>query len=128
MKNSAKAQNRCQSKGDGNQDLRVTQADIDGWTAFNGKGPSRYDINLDGVTDDKDLQIIKANLGLDCLDICKRADLNRDGKVNSADLTLLNKQKGACTDLATCGGDLNGDGKVDSKDVSLMRNAQRTCQ
>ena len=128
MKNSAKPQNRCRSKGDGNLDQRVNQADIDGWTAFNGKGPSVYDINLDGVTDEKDLEIIKANLGLDCLDICTRTDLNRDGKVNSADLTLLNKQRGTCTDLALCGGDLNGDGKVDRKDVTLMKNAQQTCK
>jgi hypothetical protein len=128
MKNSAKSQNRCRAKGDGNLDQRVNQADIDGWTAFNGKGPSLYDVNEDGVTDEKDLKIIKANLGLDCLSICIRADLNRDGKVNSADMTLLNKQKGTCTDLAFCGGDLDGDGKVDSSDVTLMKNAQQTCK
>jgi len=128
MKNSVKSQNRCRAKGDGNLDQRVNQADIDGWAAFNGNGPSLYDINEDGVTDEKDLEIIKANLGVDCLNICIRADLNRDGKVNSADMTLLNKQTGVCTDLAFCGGDLNGDGKVNSADVALMKNAQQTCK
>jgi arylsulfatase A-like enzyme len=128
VKNSAKAQNKCQAKGDGNQDMRVTQADIEGWQAFNGKGPSRYDINLDGVTDEADLKIIQANLGHDCLDICMRADLNRDGKVNSADLTLLSKQAGTCADDIFCGGDLNGDGKVDNVDVALLKSAQKTCK
>ncbi len=128
MKKSANAQNRCQSKGDGNMDMRVTQADINNWKVYNGKGPSRYDINLDGVTDDKDLAIIQANLGLDCMNICQRADLNRDGKVDSTDLKLLNKQFGTCEDDIFCGGDLNGDGKVSSADVSLMKNAQQTCQ
>ena len=28
----------CRKKGDGNLDQRVDQADIDGWTAYNGKG------------------------------------------------------------------------------------------
>jgi arylsulfatase A-like enzyme len=128
MKNSAKAQNKCQSKGDGNMDMRVTQADIDNWKVYNGKGPSRYDINLDGVTDEKDLAIIQANLGLDCMNICQRADLNRDGKVDNADLKLLRGQSGVCADQIFCGGDLNGDGKVDATDVSTMKNAEQTCQ
>ena len=52
--NSVKGQYKCEAKGDGNLDMRVTQADIDGWKAFNGRGPSRYDINLDALTDQKD--------------------------------------------------------------------------
>jgi hypothetical protein len=108
-------------------DQRVTQADIDGWTAFNGKGPSLYDVNLDGLTDENDLKIIKANLDLDCMDICIRADLNRDKKIDSADMKLLNKQTGPCTNAAFCGGDLDGDGKVNNADVRLMNGAARTC-
>jgi arylsulfatase A-like enzyme len=127
MKNSANSQNRCRKKGDGNLDQRVTQADIDGWTAFNGKGPSLYDVNLDGLTDENDLKIIKANLDLDCMDICIRADLNRDKKIDSADMKLLNKQTGPCTNAAFCGGDLDGDGKVNNADVRLMNGAARTC-
>jgi arylsulfatase A-like enzyme len=127
IKKSAKTQNRCQAKGDGNQDQRINQADIDGWTAFKGKGPSRYDINLDGLTDENDLNIINANLGLDCMDVCVRADLNRDGKVTNADMKLLRAQAGACTDLAFCGGDLNGDGRVNAADVTLMTQAQQSC-
>lgn len=128
IQRSANPQNRCARLGDGNMDLFVNQADIDGWKAFNGHGPSRYDINKDGQTDEKDLAIIQANLGLDCMNICDRADLNRDGKVTAADMTLLNKQYGICKDPLMCGGDLNGSGKVDAADVQLMRNAQRTCQ
>ncbi len=124
---SAKAQDICQSLGDGNLDMRVNQLDIQGWQAFNGKGPSRYDINLDGKTDQADLDIIMANQGLDCLGRCKRADLNRDGKVDDADMKLLLKQKGVCTDVIFCGGDLNGDGNVDTADVRLMKKAQATC-
>jgi hypothetical protein len=127
MKNSAKDQNRCQGKGDGNGDLRVNKLDLDGWAKFNGKGPSRYDVNLDGKTDKKDQKIIKANMGLDCMDTCTRADLNRDGVVDSADMTVLNSQRGVCTDPTFCGGDLNGDGVVNSADVKLMNNATATC-
>jgi hypothetical protein len=128
IKDSANSQNRCRKKGDGNLDQRVTQADIDGWTAFKGKGPSLYDINLDGVTDEKDLKIIKANLGLDCMDICQRADLNRDGVVDSNDMKILNSQTGKCTDAAFCGGDLDGDGTVGNKDVNMMKSAQQSCR
>lgn len=125
--NSVKPQNKCQAKGDGNLDMRVNQTDIDNWKIFNGKGPSRYDVNLDGVTDEADLKIIQANLGLDCMTLCQRADLNRDGKVNLTDMNLLKKQTGVCKDQIFCGGDLNGDGKVDNADVSKMKSAQKTC-
>jgi hypothetical protein len=128
LNNAASAQNKCRSKGDGNLDMRVTQADLDNWSAFNGKGPSVYDINVDGQTDEKDRNIIKANIGLDCMNICQRADLNRDGKVDSTDLNLLNKQRGTCSDQIFCGGDLNGDGKVISSDIKRMKNAQQSCQ
>jgi hypothetical protein len=128
LNNAASAENKCRAKGDGNLDQRVTQADLDNWAAFNGKGPSVYDINLDGQTDEKDRNIIKANIGLDCMSRCARADLNRDGVVDSKDGALLSKQRGTCTDQIFCGGDLNGDGKVNSTDVNRMRNAQRSCQ
>jgi hypothetical protein len=127
IKNSVRSQNRCQAKGDGNQDQRINQADLDGWAAFNGKGPSRFDINIDGVTDQKDRKVIQANLGLDCMDVCVRSDLNRDGVVNNTDNRLLRAQRGACTDLAFCGGDLNGDGKVNAADMTIMTNAQQSC-
>ncbi|MBI3705309.1 MAG: sulfatase-like hydrolase/transferase [Rhizobiales bacterium] len=125
--NSANAQNGCQAKGDGNLDLRITQADIQGWQAYNGRGPSRYDIHLDGQTDEKDLAIIQANLGQDCLNICVRADLNRDGKIDAADLGLLYTQTGVCTDPIFCSGDLDGDGNVNNNDVQIMTAAQATC-
>jgi hypothetical protein len=125
---SNQAQRNCVAKGDGNMDMRVSQADITGWQAFNGKGPSRYDINLDGQTNAKDLKIIQANLGTTCMTACARADLNRDAKVNATDMALLRKQTGVCTDVIFCGGDLNGDGKVNSVDVSAMSRAQRTCK
>jgi hypothetical protein len=126
-KDSAKPQQICRSKGDGNMDLRVNQADLKGWATFQGKGPSSYDINMDAKTDGKDREIIAANLGLDCLDICTRADLDRNGIVNARDMSLLNKQTGTC-DPVLCGGDLNGDGKVNNRDVQLMTRAQQTCK
>jgi hypothetical protein len=127
IKQSGAAQASCRSKGDGNLDLRVTAADLRGWEVFNGRGPSVYDINLDGVTDRKDRRIIEANLGLDCLDMCVRADLNRDGVVNASDIQLLTRQKGACKDDIFCGGDLNGDSRVNAADVAVMRQAKKTC-
>jgi hypothetical protein len=127
MKNSANAQAVCAAKGDGNMDMRVNQADIEAWAVFAGKGPSRYDINGDGKTDEEDLKIIKANLGRDCMTACQRADLNRDGNVTWADMTLLTKQGGVCTDVIFCSGDLNGDGKVNGTDIALMKRAIKTC-
>jgi hypothetical protein len=127
VQKSAEPQASCQKNGDGNADLRVNKQDIENWKHYAGKGPSRYDINLDGATDEQDLKIIMAHQGMDCLGLCGRADLNRDGKVTNADLRLLLGQKGPCTDQALCGGDLNGDGIVDSKDVSLMTRAESTC-
>jgi hypothetical protein len=129
---SGKPAQTCQSKGDGNLDQRVNQADIDGWKAYDGKGPSRYDINLDAKTDRKDLTIIRANLGTDCLGLCTRADLNRDGRVNNRDRDLLSASlsgwghNGTC-DEVLCNGDLNGDGKVDGVDVGEMVQAQSSC-
>ena len=63
---SAKPQNACAAIGDGNMDMRVDDRDIAGWKSFTGKGPSRYDINTDGITNRRDLAIIKRNLGTNC--------------------------------------------------------------
>ncbi len=63
---SAEPQNACAAIGDGNMDMVIDALDVAGWKDFRGKGPSRYDINVDGFTDGKDRQIIDANLGTDC--------------------------------------------------------------
>jgi arylsulfatase A-like enzyme len=63
---SAEPQTTCAAKGDGNMDLVVDGRDIAGWESFAGKGPSRYDINVDGVTNGADRTIIEKNRGLDC--------------------------------------------------------------
>jgi hypothetical protein len=129
VKSSAKPQSRCVAKGDGNMDLFVNETDISDYKAFRGKGPSRYDINLDAETDDLDLEIIKANQGTDCMDLCTRADLNRDNKVTNRDMSLLSAQFGGCggSKQVFCGGDLNGDDKVNNLDVDLMTKAERRC-
>ena len=116
----------CRAKGDGNLDMRIDRQDIAGWQAFAGKGPSRYDINVDGETDDEDLAIIRANFGRTCMTICRRADLDRNGRVDEADMTLLRAQSGPCKDTL-CGGDLDGDGKVIARDEVYMRNAIGIC-
>jgi len=126
IKTSAEGQQQCEAAGDGNSDLRVNQADVNAWKRFAGKGPSRYDINRDAQTDDKDLAIIQANLGKDCMSVCQRADLNRDGRVGKRDLTLLQKQTGKC-DPVLCGGDLDGNGVVNAKDEQRMTNAIASC-
>lgn len=127
IKESVKPQNQCRKKGDGNLDMRVDAADLSGWQTFNGKGPSVYDINLDGVTDKKDEKIVKANQGLDCMDACARADLDRNGKVNARDRQLLEDQRGDCKDPTLCGGDLDGDGKVGAGDLRILNSARKSC-
>lgn len=119
-------ENKCRARGDGNMDMRITAADIEGYRAFAGKGPSRYDINVDGETDEDDLAIIKANVGKDCLSVCQRADLDRNDRVDAADVTLAMSVRGTCTG-ATCQGDFNGDGKVDDMDVARVQRAVKTC-
>jgi len=55
--------------GDGNFDGRVDQSDLDGyrtWTVKTQNGSTWYDFNLDGITNNVDLEIIKANLGKTC--------------------------------------------------------------
>ena len=66
IQRSAKPQDDCAAKGDGNMDLVVSALDIKGWEAFRGTGPSRYDINVDGLTNAADRTIISSNLGLSC--------------------------------------------------------------
>jgi hypothetical protein len=126
---SGKPADMCQKKGDGNLDQWVNKADIEGWKAYNGKGPSRYDINIDAKTDRKDLQIIEANLGTDCLGLCARADLNRDGRVSDKDMAILRASMGLreTCDEVLCNGDLNGDKKMSREDVRLIFEAQQTC-
>lgn len=128
IKDSATGQDECRKKGDGNLDMRVDKSDVRGWEAFNGKGPSVYDVNLDGATDEKDEAVIEVNLGVDCMGACARADLDRNGKVNARDLRLLEAQKGECKDAVLCGGDLNGDGRVGERDVRLMQSARQSCK
>ena len=123
---SAEPQNVCRGKGDGNRDLRVNRADLAGWKKYQGKGPSQYDINEDGHTDEADRAIIEANLGTDCMNLCERADLDQNRRVNTRDMTLLVQQSGTC-DEVLCGGDLDGNGIVDNRDVNLMLKAQNTC-
>jgi len=51
--------------GDGNLDKKVDQLDLDG-VAANLGGPSVFDFNNDGVTDELDHSIVEHNLGRDC--------------------------------------------------------------
>ncbi len=114
--------------GDGNLDKFVNQFDLNGVKDFLGVS-SFFDFNDDGTTDAKDLAIVEANLGKDCLGrnaICVRSDLNRDGKVNDKDLKLLNAAFGKT--CALCGEDLNGDGVVNQLDRDIMKQAIAMCK
>ena len=58
--------------GDGNDDGRVDQADVDNYEEIVGagwNGSSTYDFNLDGLTDATDLGIIEDNLGTTCFTV-----------------------------------------------------------
>lgn len=116
----------CRAKGDGDMDMRIGPSDLAGWKAFDGKGPSRYDVNVDGETDADDLAIIKANLGTDCMSLCRRADLDRNGRLEARDGSLILAQSGRC-DVVTCSGDLDGDRVVDATDRALFKKAQASC-
>lgn len=116
--------------GDGNQDLRVNQLDLDGVAAFFGAGRSFYDMNGDAETNELDAQIVEEHLGSDCLDACRRADLNQDNVVNSLDVDILNEATGPCSvDLAAevhlCNADLNGDGVINEVDLGILQNTEQ---
>jgi len=111
--------------GDGNMDKFVNQFDVQGVNNFLGVS-SFFDFNDDGTTDAKDLAVVNANLGADCVGTCVRADLNRDGKVNGKDLELLDAAIGK--PCALCGADLNGDGVVNQLDKNIMLQAIKTCK
>jgi arylsulfatase A-like enzyme len=118
-------QSEVSCPGDGNLDKRVTQEDVNGVVAFMGSGPSYFDFDRNGQTDEKDLLIAQEELGTDCLGACRRADLNRDNLVNSVDAMLLENQFGPCNaDLVAeehlCAGDLNGDGEIGPIDLGLL--------
>lgn len=57
--------------GDGNDDGRVDQTDLDNYQAIttNWTGSSTYDFNLDGNTDAADLEIIQDQLGTVCFSL-----------------------------------------------------------
>ncbi|MCK9539328.1 sulfatase-like hydrolase/transferase [Dokdonella sp.] len=60
---------RTSCPGDGNDDGRIDQQDVDNYhaTVAGGySGSSWYDVNLDGVTDADDLAIIEGSLGTTC--------------------------------------------------------------
>jgi arylsulfatase A-like enzyme len=55
--------------GDGNLDGIVNQTDVEQWTRYSqigSEGSSWYDFNLDGLTNNADLQVILANFGRTC--------------------------------------------------------------
>ena len=55
--------------GDGNGDLQVDERDLAEWQRWadtNGGHSSWYDFNHDGVTDDRDRDVIEAHFGTDC--------------------------------------------------------------
>ncbi|HMN95363.1 MAG TPA: sulfatase-like hydrolase/transferase [Phycisphaerales bacterium] len=54
--------------GDGNKDLKIDGADLAGVLAYWNAGPSFYDFNYDGQTDEKDLAIVLNAWTPDCSD------------------------------------------------------------
>lgn len=104
--------------GDGNLDKRVNQRDLQGVQDFVGVGPSFFDFNGDGKTDQADIDIVTAHMNTDCLGTCRRSDLNQDGVVNDADVVIVQHSMGSC-DL--CGADVNGDGTVDATDLQIVQ-------
>ncbi len=116
--------------GDGNLDMRVTELDVQGVQRFMGAGPSYFDMNKDGQTNQADLDIVMANLGNDCIGACRRADLNRDNVVTAADEALLSEQMNTCSadltaDVRLCAADLDGNMVVNDQDRVAMSDIRR---
>ena len=112
--------------GDGNLDKRVNDLDLVGVNNFMGAGPSYFDFNKDGLTNQEDQDIVQANFNTDCLGACLRADLNHDNRVNSKDINILNQSLGPCNlqlaaEINLCAADLNGDGVINTEDLNIMQ-------
>ncbi len=112
--------------GDGNLDKRVNDFDLTGVNLYLNGPPSIWDFNNHATTDQANADLVKQNLGNDCIGLCRRADLNRDGAVDASDLKILAGNLNKTCEL--CGSDLNGDGKVNAKDVALMVKAIASCR
>lgn len=112
--------------GDGNLDKRVNDLDLIGVNNFMDAGPSYFDFNKDGLTNQEDQAIVIANLKNDCLGACLRADLNHDNRVNSKDIDILDQSLGPCNiqiaaEINLCAADLNFDGVINTEDLNIMQ-------
>ncbi len=134
---------KCNSRliGDVNGDGKVDNSDVSklkDFLANNANCPNDFaDLNKDGVTDEKDLELLNGLLSGDSVGVNEKdADINGDGVTNILDLAFIRRclagydlsvivvhfTDGNGNDYGMYASDFNGDGFIDSDDVTLLEN------
>lgn len=99
--------------GDWDHDADIDAADIDLVAAAIGSGDLQFDLNVDGVVDRDDLNVM-----VDQLVRTPLGDANLDGTVDIADLVRLSQNYSGAGGWAQ--GDFNGDGVIDIADLVIL--------
>ncbi len=111
---------RIDLSADLNGDLVVDQADLCELITVI-LGTSYGDVNLDGVVDSTDVDIVMNGMTVQPEDMgWASGDLNGDGVVDQLDLDIVNGVLDPCAPVIECPGDATGDNLVNLADLNLV--------
>lgn len=101
-------------------DLEKVRNYVEGNAALSDDEKYKYDINGDGLIDQKDVNYINSYITNGYI----VGDLNNDGKIDITDVSILNKYISDISSLTQDQknrSDVNGDGKIDSLDITALQ-------
>ena len=101
-------------------DLEKVRNYVEGNAALSDDEKYKYDINGDGLIDQKDVNYINSYITNGYI----IGDLNNDGKIDITDVSILNKYISDISSLTQDQknrSDVNGDGKIDSLDITALQ-------
>lgn len=101
-------------------DLEKVRNYVEGNATLSDDEKYKYDINGDGLIDQKDVNYINSYITNGYI----VGDLNNDGKIDITDVSILNKYISDISSLTQDQknrSDVNGDGKIDSLDITALQ-------
>lgn len=101
-------------------DLEKVRNYVEGNAALSDDEKYKYDINGDGLIDQKDVNYINSYITNGYI----VGDLNNDGKIDITDVSILNKYISDISSLTQDQknrSDVNGDGRIDSLDITALQ-------